>query len=81
MSADWANIRDEFPDYTSYPDASDPASMWNFFAFDGTVHLSTRDLAALADGFLHITIGRDGVTERMLFGDAKSSVEAILAAI
>ena len=39
--------------------------------FTNTVHLSTRDLSALKEGFTLITIG-DGTTAKMIFGDARN---------
>ena len=68
-----------FPAFVAYPwwvgggfSSEDNSAVWDGNGdtlFTNTVHLSTRDLSAIREGFILITIG-DNTTYRMIFGDA-----------
>ena len=75
---DWTYIRTKFPAFDNYPwhvggdiDGRGPDDTVpnNENLFTNTVHLSTRDLSALANGFTLINLGGSHV-EKMIFGDA-----------
>ena len=78
LGNDWTYIRSTYPAFLDYPDYvggnfSGPEGEETYdddgSLFTNTVHLSTRDLSALAEGFTLITIG-DSTTAQMIFGDA-----------
>ena len=79
LGNDWTDIRSKFPAFVAYPwwvgggfSGEDNSAVWDGNGdtlFTNTVHLSTRDLSAIKEGFTLITIG-DGTTYRMIFGDA-----------
>ena len=78
LGNDWTYIRSAYPAFLDYPDYvggnfSGPEGEETYdddgSLFTNTVHLSTRDLSALAEGFTLITIG-DSTTAQMIFGDA-----------
>jgi len=79
LGNDWTDIRTKYPAFVAYPwwvggtfTGEGNEQVWDENGdtlFTNTVHLSTRDLSALKEGFTLITIG-DNTTYRMIFGDA-----------